>query len=189
MAPTPGEAIGIIGIGTLGCIAVQMARLFSPRAIVAFGLRDEELELARRNGATHMVNVSASDPEEATLEILGDGCDVVIETAGSPAAVHSALRIARIGGRVTLLGLAGAGQMLEVPSDVFVVKDVRIGAALSYTSKVWSKVLGLVSNGLVDLDPIVTHRFKAHDYAAAYSLMEERSESVAKIVLEHAGAA
>ena len=78
--------------------------------------------------------------------------------------------------------------MLQIPSDVFVVKDVTVRASLSYTSRVWSNMLRLVVNRLVDLDKIVTHRFPAEQYADAYDLMDNRRGLVAKIILEHAGA-
>ncbi len=42
----PGETVGVVGVGALGAIAIRLARLRSPGAIVAYGLRDEELELA-----------------------------------------------------------------------------------------------------------------------------------------------
>jgi D-arabinose 1-dehydrogenase-like Zn-dependent alcohol dehydrogenase len=50
--PEPGEAVGVIGVGTLGALAIALLRLQSPSRIVAYGVREEELELARRLGAT-----------------------------------------------------------------------------------------------------------------------------------------
>jgi threonine dehydrogenase-like Zn-dependent dehydrogenase len=53
--PAPGEAVGVIGVGTLGALAIALLRLHSPSRIVAFGVREEELELARALGATDVV--------------------------------------------------------------------------------------------------------------------------------------
>jgi len=184
--PLPGEAVGVVGIGTLGSIAVQILKLFGPRALIAYGIRAEELDFARQMGATHTVNVAEQDPEEATHKILGDGPDLIVETAGSPKAVKTALDTVRNGGRVGVLGIAGEDERLEIPSDYFVAKDAGVVGAFSYTTSIWSKVLRLVNNGLVNLDPIVTHRFAAQDFSKAYELMDNRgTEVVAKIVLEH----
>jgi L-iditol 2-dehydrogenase len=184
--PLPGEAMGVVGIGTLGSIAVQILRLFGPRALIAYGVRAEELDLARKMGATHTVNVSEEDAEEATHKILGGGADVLVETAGSPEAVKTALGSVRNGGRVGLLGIAGETARLEISSDHFVAKDATVVGAFSYTTSIWSKVLNLVNNGLVNFDPIVTHRFATQDFSKAYELMDNRgTEVVAKIVLEH----
>ena len=48
--PQAGETVGVIGVGTLGALAIVLARLFSPAAVVAYGIREAELELARRLG-------------------------------------------------------------------------------------------------------------------------------------------
>jgi 2-desacetyl-2-hydroxyethyl bacteriochlorophyllide A dehydrogenase len=184
--PEPGEAVGVVGIGTLGSIAVQLLRLHGPRALVAYGLRDEELEVARRMGATHAINVVDQDPEEATYKLLGDGLDVVVEVAGSAKAVETSLNVVRHGGRVSLLGVAGKRARLDIPADYFVIRDAFVVGGFSYTSGAWTKVLRLVNNRLVDFDPIVTHRYPARDFAKAYDLMDNRGdELVAKVLLEH----
>jgi 2-desacetyl-2-hydroxyethyl bacteriochlorophyllide A dehydrogenase len=184
--PRPGEAVGVVGIGTLGSIAVQMLRLYGPRALFAYGIRDEELDVARGMGATDTVNVVSQDPEEATRKRLGNGLDVVVEVAGSAQAVETSLNVVRNGGRVSLLGVAGASARLDIPSDYFVNKDALVVGGFSYTSAIWGRVLDLVNSRLINLDPIVTHRFPAVEFAKAYDLMDDRGdEIVAKILLEH----
>lgn len=182
---SPGDAIGIVGIGTLGSIGIQLAKLFAPRAIAAYGVRPEELAFAERLGADHVVDVGEVDPEEETRRLLGDGLDVVVETAGSVAAVELSTRVARLGGRVVLLGIAGEGRTLELPPDRIVLKDIEVIGSVSYTSAVWSAMLRLVEHRLVDLDPIVTRRFPARDFEDAFALMDEREGTVGKILLEH----
>ena len=184
-APAPGETIGVFGVGTLGSIALQLARLFSPGVLMAFGIRQEELELAQRLGADHVVNVEAEDPEGAVMEHSPAGLDIVIETAGSPAAVESATRVARAGGRVALLGLAGASRKLELPSDRFVVKDLKVIGSLSYTTSVWTEVMRLLESRLVDFEALVTHRFPIENYENAFAFMDRREGVVVKVLLKH----
>ena len=73
----PAETVGVVGVGAMGALAIRIARLASPATIVAFGLRDEELELASALGADAVVNVAAQDAEEETRRLLDDGLDVV----------------------------------------------------------------------------------------------------------------
>ena len=80
--PKPGEAVGVIGVGTLGALAIALLALHSPSRIVAYGVREEELELARRLGATEVVLAGDGTPAQAEL-------DLVVETAGAPAAVDA----------------------------------------------------------------------------------------------------
>jgi L-iditol 2-dehydrogenase len=84
-----------------------------------------------------------------------------------------------------LLGIAGEGRMLTLPSDLLVGKDMSLIGSIAYPAATWSRVVGLLADRVLDLDPIVTHRFPMSDYAEAVRLMDDRRGIVAKIVLEH----
>jgi 2-desacetyl-2-hydroxyethyl bacteriochlorophyllide A dehydrogenase len=176
--PQAGESVGVIGVGTLGALAVSLLRLHAPARIVAFGVREEELELARRLGAAEVVLAGGEPPTEGEL-------DLVVETAGAPVAVELATALVRPGGRAVLLGIAGEGRTLTLPSDLLVGKDMSLVGSIAYPAATWSRVVGLLADRVLDLDPIVTHRFPMSDYAEAVRLMDDRRGIVAKIVLEH----
>ena len=178
--PQPGETVGVIGIGTLGSLALTLLRLYSPSRLVAYGVREEELELASSLGATEVVRIGAGAPGPAEL-------DLVVNTAGAPSSIVHAAAICRPGGRVVLLGIAGAESTLTLPSDLLTGKDMALIGSLAYPSATWSRVVGLVSERVVDFDPIVTHRFPAAEFQEAIRLMDDRRGVVAKIVLEHPG--
>jgi 2-desacetyl-2-hydroxyethyl bacteriochlorophyllide A dehydrogenase len=174
----PGEAVGVIGVGTLGALAIALLRLQSPSRIVAYGVREEELELARQLGATEVVLAGDGAPAEAEL-------DLVVETAGVPVAVTLATQVCRPGGRAVLLGIAGEGRTLTLPSDLLVGKDMSLIGSIAYRASTWSRVVGLVAERVLELDPIVTHRFPMSDFEEAVRLMDDRRGIVAKVVLEH----
>ena len=182
----PAETVGIVGVGAMGALAIRIARLRSPGAIVAYGVRDEELELARSLGADAVVNVAEQDAEEETHRIAPGGLDVVVETAGAVPAVELATRIVREGGRVVILGIAGQGHELTLPADRIPLRDLSILGSVGYTTAAWADMVALLRESLVDLDPIVTHRFPLERFEDAFALMDERRGVVARIVLEHA---
>lgn len=183
--PRPGDTIGVIGVGTLGSLAVTLAKLYSPGTLVAYGVREEELTFARALGADATAHVTEQDPVAATHELLGGGLDLVLETAGAAAAVDLATRLVRPGGRVVLLGIAGEGKMLEIPADRIMFADMDVVGSCSYPTSAWSSVVRLLEHGLLDLDQIVTHRFPANRFEEAFALMDNRQGLVAKVVLEH----
>ena len=176
--PQTGEAVGVIGVGTLGALAIALLRLHAPSRIVAYGVRAEELELARALGATEVVLVGDGTPAP-------DELDLVVETAGAAVAVELATQLSRPGGRAVLLGIAGEGRALTLPSDLLVGKDMALIGSIAYPASTWSRVVGLITAGVLDLDPIVTHRFAMSDFEDAVRLMDDRRGIVAKIVLEH----
>ncbi len=175
-----GEEVGVVGAGTLGSLAIVLARLAGPARIVAYGIRPEELELARRLGADETFDVSAGEPPLGRL-------DLVIETAGAVPAVELATRLVREGGRVALLGIAGEGRTLALlPADRVPLRDLELIGSVGYTSAVWTRVVALLAERRLDLSPIITHRFPLDDFERAFELMDHREGIVAKIILEHA---
>jgi 2-desacetyl-2-hydroxyethyl bacteriochlorophyllide A dehydrogenase len=168
------EALGVVGVGTLGSLAILLARLTSPARIVAYGIREEELELARRLGADETVDVSAGEPPV-------DGLDLVLETAGAVPAVELATRLVREGGRVVLLGIAGEGKTLApLPADRIALRDLELIGSVGYTSDAWARVVALLADRRVDFSPIVTHRFPLEQFERAFELMDNREGIVAK---------
>ena len=182
----PAETVGVVGVGALGALAIRIGRLYSPAAIIAFGLREEELDLARTLGADAVVNVAEHDAEAETRRLVGGLLDVVVETAGAVPAVELSTRLAREGGRVVLLGIAGEGRELTLPADRIPLRDLSIFGSVGYTTAAWSRMVELLREQLVDLDPIVTHRFPLERFEDAFALMDDRQGVVARIVLEHA---
>jgi L-iditol 2-dehydrogenase len=181
--PLPGEAVGVVGVGTIGSLSITLARLFAPSTIVAYGVREEELELARRLGADHTVRVGEVDLE-AEARALG-GLDLVVETAGAASAVELATRLVREGGRAVLLGITGEGRTVELPVDRIALRDVALLGSVAYSSAVWARVVDLLRAELVDFEPIVTHRFAASEFERAFELMDRREGVVGKVLLEH----
>jgi D-arabinose 1-dehydrogenase-like Zn-dependent alcohol dehydrogenase len=177
--PRAGETIGVIGVGTLGALALVLARLFAPAAVVAYGIREAELELARRLGADETVDLSVG-PASHEGEL-----DLVVETAGAVDAIELATRLPRMGGRVVALGIAGADRQLALPADRFVLRDLTLIGSVGYTTAVWSRVVELLGAGLVDLAPVVARRFPAERFEDAFALMGERDGVVGRILLEH----
>jgi threonine dehydrogenase-like Zn-dependent dehydrogenase len=180
------ETVGVVGVGAMGALSIRIARLSAPAAIVAYGVRDEELELARALGADAVVNVATHDAEEETQKLLGRGLDVVVETAGVVAAVEVSTRIVREGGRVVLLGIAGQAEELVLPADRLPLRDLTVFGSVGYTTAAWTHMVSLLRERLVDVAPIVTHRFPLERFEDAFALMDDRRGVVARIVLEHA---
>ena len=182
----PAETVGVVGVGALGAIAIRLAGLRSPAAVIAYGLREEELELALALGADAVVNVAQADVEAETRRLAGGGLDVVVETAGATEAIELSTRLAREGGRIVALGIAGHGHELTLPADRIALRDLSVFGSVGYTTAAWARMVAVLRERLVDLEPIVTHRFPLERFEDAFALMDERRGIVAKIVLEHA---
>jgi 2-desacetyl-2-hydroxyethyl bacteriochlorophyllide A dehydrogenase len=175
--PRPGERIAVVGDGTVGLIVAHLAGLFSPAEVVVYGLRPGQAGLAAELGATGFEAVSNARV----------GFDLVVEAAGTPSAVETAIGLARRGGRVVLVGLAGNDVTARFPIDVAVNNDLRVSASFAYTSAAWAQVAGLLRAGRIRLGPLITHRFQLEDYAQAYRALRDGSQARGKVLLEVTG--
>jgi L-iditol 2-dehydrogenase len=172
--PRPGDRIAVVGDGTVGLIVAHLAGLFSPAEVVVFGLRRGQAGLAAELGATGFEAAGSGDA----------GFDLVVEAAGTPSAVETAIGLARRGGRVVLVGLAGNDVIARFPIDVAVNNDLRVSASFAYTSAAWAQVAGLLRAGRIRLGPLITHRFPLEDYAQAFHALRDGSEPRGKVLVE-----
>jgi L-iditol 2-dehydrogenase len=124
------------------------------------------------------------DAEEETRRLVGGGLDVVVETAGAVPAIDLATRLAREGGRVVNLGIAGRDVNLTLPADRIPLRDLTLFGSVGYTTAAWSKMVALLRDRLVDLDPIVTHRFPLEAYEDAFAAMDQGGVT-GRVILEH----
>jgi len=119
--------------------------------------------------------------DELGFTRAGAAADQVAGTAG---AVERALRLARRGGRVVLIGLAGNGVRAALPIDDVVNNDLLISASFAYTSAAWAEVTALLSSGQIRLSPLVTHRFPLEAYEQTYQVLRESFGPRGKVILD-----
>lgn len=185
-APRAGETIVVIGDGTIGLLAVQLLRLFSPAILVLAGSHDERLALGQRLGATYTINSKRDDVEQFVRGLTQErGADLVFEGGSRATGVELALRLARRGGAVILEGIAGAGARLSLESDVFVLKHLAVQGIFGASSAAWAYTVQLFSAGLLQLAPLITHRFALPDFQAALNTVMARREGALKVLLIH----
>jgi L-iditol 2-dehydrogenase len=171
--PRPGQDVAIVGDGTVALIAAHLARLYSPASLTVVGQREAQAPLATALGATSF------QTEDGPARF-----DLVIEAAGSARAVERAIGLARRGGRVVLLGLAGSAARAEFPVDDVVNNDLLIAASFAYTSASFAEVAALFGSGQIDLEPLITHRFPLSDFDAAYRALREPDGVRGKVMLD-----
>jgi Zn-dependent alcohol dehydrogenase len=158
----PGESVAVFGCGGVGLAAVLGAGLVSALPIVAVDPVPEKRELASRLGATHVVDPAAADPAEQVRALTGDGVDFAFEALGSPRVAEQAFRSVRDGGTTVLIGQPPMG--VKAGFDVYdatqfehTILGSNLGGAVPALHI--PQLARLVVAGVLELAPIVTHRF------------------------------
>jgi threonine 3-dehydrogenase len=178
-----GEDVLITGAGPIGCMAAAICKHVGARHVVVTDVNDYRLTLATRLGATRAINVTKTNIE-ATMKDLGmkEGFDVGLEMSGNGQAFQSMLAAMNHGGRVAILGIPPTQVSIDWNHVIFkglILKGVY-GREMFET---WYKMTAMLTSGL-DISPVVTHRFPASEYQAAFEVMA--SGQSGKVVLDWA---
>jgi 2-desacetyl-2-hydroxyethyl bacteriochlorophyllide A dehydrogenase len=186
--PLAGGTVIVLGDGNIGLLAVQVARLYSPATLVLLGSRDERLQMGQRLGATHTLNVRQNDPQ-ALIDSLtgGRGADLVFEGGNRPTGVEQSINFARRGGTVVLEGIAGTGARLNLESDIFALKHLTVFGIFGANAAAWTYAVQIFSTGLLQLAPLISHRFPLGEYQAALDTLVSRQPGTLKVLLVHEG--
>lgn len=171
--PRPGERVAVVGDGTLALLTAHLLRLYSPAELIVCGQRPAQAALAVELGATGFALDAAAGP-----------FDLVIEAAGTAAAVERALGLARRGGRVVLIGLAGNDVTARFRIDDAINNDLLISASFAYTSAAFTEIAALLSSGQISPTPLITHRFPLEAYAEAYQVLRDSYGPRGKVMLD-----
>ena len=137
------------------------------------------LEMARSFGA-HPVHLSDGDPRAAARELTeGRGVDVCIDAVGDPRALELALRLTRKRGTVQAVGVYA--ERCEVHMGLLWIKALRLCSGHANVLGHVDSVLALMSAGVLDPSPLVTHHMALQEAPEAYALYDRRE--ALKIVL------
>jgi len=177
---TPAERVAVFGIGGLGHLAVQYAKLVGG-FVTAVDVVDEKLKLAERLGADHLVNAAEVDPV-AAIQAQG-GADVAVVLAASSKVFEQAFHSLRRGGRLICVGLPKDGAF-ELPIFETVLKGVSVIGSIVGTRQDLREVFALHAAGRTEVVTVT------RDLANIADAMDEvlAGKVPARIVFEFAGA-
>jgi threonine dehydrogenase-like Zn-dependent dehydrogenase len=208
--PTLGETVVVTGLGLIGLVTVQLLRAHGCR-VLGLDFDPEKLELAKKFGAD-VVNLAAGQDPVAAAQAYtrGRGVDAVIITAATKSnePMHQAALMCRKRGRIVLVGVTG----LELSRADFFEKELTFQVSCSYgpgrydpnyeergndypvgfvrwtEQRNFEAVLDMMSDGRLDVKPLISHRFRIDEAVAVYELVAGGAPSLG-ILLEYASVA
>lgn len=113
-AVKPGDTVVVIGVGGVGLNVISGARLAGAERIIAVDLEKQKESLARKFGATDFIHARADDPVETVLRLTDGGVDHAFEVIGNKGTSQQAIKMARVGGGVYLIGIHKPNHPIEV---------------------------------------------------------------------------
>ena len=175
-----GEDVLVTGCGPIGCMAVAIARHAAARYVVATDVNPYRLELAKKMGATRVVDVRKEKLADVQNELgMKEGFDVGLEMSGNPAAFRDMLANMAHGGKISMLGIPSEEMAIDWNTVVFNMLTIK-GIYGREMYETWYKMTVMLQSGL-DISPVVTHRFGYQEFQKGFDAM--RSGQSGKVVL------
>jgi threonine dehydrogenase-like Zn-dependent dehydrogenase len=179
-----GGTVAVFGVGPVGMMAVQGARLLGAGMIIAVENVPKRQELARRFGADAIVDFKTLNPVTEILRLTGGaGVDSAIEALGAQETFEAAVKATRPGGTISVVGYFGQGDYVRIPRLEWGVgmsdKTIRTGLCPGGRERM-TRLIRLLQTGRVDPSPMTTHRFHFSDLDRAMHLMETKEDGIIK---------
>ena len=165
-----GEDVLIAGAGPIGSMAAAIVKFAGARNVVVTDFNQYRLDMAKKLGATHVVNLNEGRLPDLMPKIgMTEGFDVGLEMSGSQTALNDMIHNMKHGGNIALLGLQDVDATVDLETVIF------NGLALKgiYGRKVWDtwiKMTTMLQAGL-DISQIITHHFDVRDYEKGFEAM------------------
>jgi len=182
-----GDTVVVIGSGTIGLMALQVARLFGATTYLVGVSGDEKrLEAARSLGAEEVFKSDVTDVYALVKERTdGLGAHVVVDAVGGvPATLELALRLVRPLGQITKIGWFHGPVPFSL--DALLSKTVRLQGSFSHTWATWERCLRLMAENKIQTTPLISHLLPLDEWETGFELSLNR-EAV-KAVIQPNGA-
>jgi alcohol dehydrogenase len=178
----PGDTIAIVGAGPVGMSVLLTSQFYSPGRIVMIDMDPNRLEVAKKFGATHTLQVGKDDIVAEIMTLTdGLGVDVAIEVVGVPATFDTCQKIVSAGGSIANVGVHG--KSVELHIEELWIKNINISMGLVNTNTT-PMLLKTLNSGKVDPGRLVTHRFKLEEILDAYEVFGNAArEKAMKVIL------
>jgi L-iditol 2-dehydrogenase len=175
------DEVAVIGGGPIGLLCTMAAATMGA-SVTLVEPQEQRRDLGLQIGATRALDPSASPLAEQASEVTrGRGFDVVIEAAGVPAAMASALPIAGLGARLVFVGIDVGG---SAPVEIGLVQSKALQVrGIIGSAGLWPRTIRFMATSGLDPTPLLTATFSLHDAPAALEAARDTSRNV-KVQIE-----
>jgi L-iditol 2-dehydrogenase len=177
-----GDSVVVSGPGPIGLLGAAVAKALGAQPVILTGTRDNRLEIGKRLGADHVINVRNENAVEAVRKLTGGkGVDFVVECSGAPNAVNEAAQMLNRGGKICLAAFPSD----EVPIDVayLVRNNIYLYGIRGEGKSATHRAEAFMRQKRFDASIIHTHTFDMEDLPEAIRYARDRVEDAIKVVV------
>lgn len=176
-----GEDVLITGAGPIGMMAAAIAKHAGARHIVVTDVNDYRLDLAKKLGATRVVNPMKEKLQDVMVELnMKEGFDVGLEMSGNASAFTDMVDCMFHGGKIAMLGIQGPETRVDWNKVVFNGLWIK-GIYGREMYETWYKMTAMLQSGL-DISEVITHKMHYTEFEKGFEIM--KSGQSGKVILE-----
>lgn len=179
-----GSHVAVIGCGGIGMSVIQGAVLAGANKIVAVDLNDKKLEMARKFGATHVINPTKEEPIMRAVEICDGRVDYAFEAIGLSATMDQALNMVRRGGAAVIVGAGALGDKWAIePINFMLGKRIlgTLGGNVRHRVDI-PAYAELYKAGKLNIDDMVTQTIPLEKINEGFETLE-RGDAIRTVVV------
>lgn len=178
-----GAKVAILGCGPIGILLAQSCKALGAESVMITDVSDYRLDLAKSVGVDHTVNTKKHDFGETMIEAFGpDKADVIYDCAGNDITMNQAIRCARKGSTIILVAVFG--KMATVDLAVLNDHELDLNTSMMYRHEDYVEAIRLVSEGKIQLKPLMSSHFAFDDYQSAYEYIDNHRETTMKVLID-----
>ncbi len=171
-----GDTVVILGAGPIGILHIKLARFAGARKIIVSEPSEIRRQAALREGADVAVDPTKEDLNTIVKDATsGLGADVAIAAIGVPSLANDAIHLVRNRGRVSLFAGFNKGMQAELDVNAIHYNELIVTGAFGLTRLLFERSLNLIATGRLQLDSLLTHRFKLAEIETAIKVAEQGS--------------
>ncbi|MDR2380086.1 MAG: L-idonate 5-dehydrogenase [Bifidobacteriaceae bacterium] len=175
--PLSAGPVLVNGAGPIGAMVVAVAKRLGARHVTACDVAAAPLRIARALGADSVVNTAEAP--------LPEGCPLVFEASGAPAALAGVLRATAPGGVLVQVGNLPA-EPVKAALGALITREITWVGSFRFVGEM-SDALALLADGL-DIDAVMTHSFSLDQAGSAMAVAADRTTGSSKVMLQLGGA-
>ncbi|MCU7495453.1 MAG: zinc-binding dehydrogenase [Ignavibacteria bacterium] len=181
------DTVALVGTGFMGLILMQEIKLRGVKQLIAIDVRQEMLDLAGKLGADVVINPLKEDPVKAVRKLTGDkGVDIGFEVGGVQATFELAPELIRMEGKLVIFGYhPGPRQIKDLGYWNWMAFDIINAHFRDMNTILRGARIGmaLLNDGKINMEPLITHRYKLEEIETAFSAAKEKPKGFVKSVI------
>ena len=178
-----GESLVVTGPGPIGLMGVAVGKALGADPVILTGTRDARLDIGKKLGADHVVNVRQENPVSKIMELTeGAGAHYVLECSGAPNSLNEAATIVNRGGKICLA--AFPAKPVEVDVAALVRNNISLFGIRGEGRSAVRRAASLINQGAFDVKILHTHTFSLDELETGIKYARERIEDAIKVVIK-----